>query len=67
MEESPRIKEAFMKISRFVDAITDHLSDLEIQMLQEELITGLLANKRRRLSRETSKLNSASYPNKKKA
>jgi hypothetical protein len=56
-----------MKISRFVDAITDHLSDLEIQMLQEELITGLLANKRRRLSRETSKLNSASYPNKKKA
>jgi hypothetical protein len=67
MDGLPRIEEAFLKISRSVDAITAHLNDIEIQALQEALITGLLANKRRRVSRETSKLNGASYPTKRKA
>jgi hypothetical protein len=48
MDASQRIDEAFHKIRKQVDAITAHLSDFEIEILQDLLITGLLANKRRR-------------------
>lgn len=48
MAELSRVTEAFRKIQVNSDAIAKHLNDDELDQLQERLINGLLANKRRR-------------------
>ena len=65
MEDSPRIEEAFQKISRSVDAITKHLNSVEIEMLQDKLIIGLISNKRRRNLPESIKSQKLKFLNKK--
>jgi hypothetical protein len=48
MEESPRIEEAFSKVRRSVDTICAHLSEYEIEILQEKILFGIMVNKKRK-------------------